>query len=86
MNSNSLLDGFQLDIDFPEIKLNIELDSAKNKYPSKVRSDRYRDEYLKIKQQYNVIRLEISGKNVDDVVKEIYEIYTINNKKWATLQ
>ena len=54
MVPNQLLDGFRLDMDFPEIKLNIELDGPSHSYPSKARYDKIRDEYLSVKRGYKV--------------------------------
>ena len=43
---NTLFDGFQLDMLFPQLKLNIELDGPTHSYASRVRADRERDAYL----------------------------------------
>ena len=45
--ANSLVDGFSVSIsDFPDIKLNVELDGPTHKYPARARYDRSRDEFL----------------------------------------
>jgi hypothetical protein len=47
--SNILVDGFRLDMCFPEIKLNVELDGPTHRYPARLRFDRARDQYLQSK-------------------------------------
>jgi very-short-patch-repair endonuclease len=54
MVANSLIDGIRLDMDFPELKLNFELDGPTHRYPSRARFDRERDEYLSVKKGYKV--------------------------------
>ena len=50
MIANALFDGFKLDMQFPSIKLNVELDGPTHQYPARKRFDAQRDEYLNIKQ------------------------------------
>lgn len=54
MVPNSLIDGIRLDMDFPDLKLNFELDGPTHKYPARARFDRARDEYLVVKKNYKV--------------------------------
>jgi len=67
---NSLIDGFRLDLYFPEVKLNIELDGPAHRYPSRERFDIERDQYLS-KKGYKVIRVELLGRGLDEVVQDI---------------
>ena len=46
---NSLLDGFRMDFEFPLLKLNVQLDGPRHRYPSRARYDRERDEYIENK-------------------------------------
>jgi len=54
MVPNALIDGIRLDMDFPELKLNFELDGPTHMYPSRALFDRERDEYLSVKKGYKV--------------------------------
>jgi len=54
MVPNALIDGIRLDMDFPELKLNFELDGPTHMYPSRSLFDRERDEYLSVKKGYKV--------------------------------
>jgi very-short-patch-repair endonuclease len=76
MVSNAILDGFRLDMDFPDIKLNIELDGPSHKYPARRRYDRERDEYLTIKKGYQVSRIELTGKSPEDIAAIIDKTVT----------
>jgi len=60
MVSNSLIDGIRLDMDFPELKLNFELDGATHSYPSRALFDKERDEYLSVKKGYKVSACALS--------------------------
>ena len=71
MIPNAIFDGFKLDMQFPSIKLNVELDGPTHKYPVRRRFDTQRDEYLSVKQGYLIVRVELDGKSVDEVVAEI---------------
>lgn len=51
---NSLIDGFRLDMNFPDLKLNVELDGPTHNYPARSRYDRSRDSYLTNKKGYQV--------------------------------
>lgn len=51
---NSLIDGFRLDMDFHEIKLNIELDGYRHYTSSRTNFDRTRDQFLTEKKGYEV--------------------------------
>ena len=66
--ANSLVDGFRLDLNFPEIKLNVELDGPTHKYPARARYDRSRDEFLSKTKGYTVYRIELEGKSVDEII------------------
>ena len=44
--SNTIIDGFRLDLIFPNAKLNIELDSPNHRIPARIRFDRARDAYI----------------------------------------
>jgi hypothetical protein len=46
---NTLVDGFRLNLCFPDVQLNVELDGPKHQYASRVRSDAARDAYLATK-------------------------------------
>jgi hypothetical protein len=74
--ANGILDGIQLDLNFPALKLNIELDSARHLYPAQRRQDMSRDEFLTVTKKYEVLRLDTSGKNVDQMVEQIEKIYS----------
>jgi len=74
LRPNSLIDGFRLDMNFPDIKLNVELDGPKHRHPARARFDNNRDEYLRSKKGYKVARLELFNKNVDDVVQVITDL------------
>lgn len=74
--ANGILDGIQLDLNFPTLKLNIELDSARHLYPAQRRQDMSRDEFLTVTKKYEVLRLDTSGKNVDQMVEQIEKIYS----------
>jgi very-short-patch-repair endonuclease len=71
--ANSLVDGVRLDLDFQDMKLNIELDGPMHRYPARARYDRERDEFLTQAKGYTVARIELEGKSVDDVIKEVAE-------------
>lgn len=43
---NCLVDGFRLDMLFPDVKLNVELDGPTHKYAARLLADAQRDEYL----------------------------------------
>ena len=64
MISNTLVDGFRLDILFPKIKLNVELDGPTHRYPARARFDKNRDEYLVKMKGYTVHRIQLLGKKV----------------------
>ena len=81
MISNTLIDGFRADIIFPEIKLNIELDGPSHRYPARMKFDRVRDEYLMKKKDYQVNRISLPGKSVEEVVAEIETIVNDRNEK-----
>lgn len=71
MVSNTIVDGFRMDMLFPVIKLNIELDGPSHRYPARARFDRARDEYLVKRKGFTVHRIELFGKKVDDIIDEI---------------
>lgn len=74
--ANSVIDGVQLDLNFPSLLLNIELDSARHLYPAQRRQDMSRDEFLTVTKKYEVLRLDTTGKNVDQMVEQIEKIYS----------
>ena len=72
-----------MDVSFRDIMLNIELDDTlKYHYPVVVRSDQQRDEYLRVKLKYDVVRIQITGRSSDDVVKQIADIYKEKKDKF----
>ena len=73
--TNSIIDGVQLDLDFKELALNIEVDSVNHQYPAQRRNDLSRDEFLRVTKKYEVIRIETMGQNVDQIVDKIEKIY-----------
>lgn len=85
MVSNAILDGFRLDMDFPEIKLNIELDGPSHKYPARKRYDRERDEYLSVKKGYQVSRIELTGKSVEEIAAAIDKVVNDRKKKYGEI-
>lgn len=86
ISSNTLVDGFRLDILFPKIKLNIELDGPTHRYPARARFDRARDEYLVKKKGYTVHRIQLFGKKVDEIVKEIAGYVALAQDKKADIE
>ncbi len=74
MIANGIIDGFRLDMDFPELSLNIELDGPTHRYPSRARYDRARDEYLQVKKGYKIIRINLQGKSKEDIIGNIENI------------
>lgn len=72
--ANSLNDGFRLDMNFREISLNIELDGPKHRHPARQRFDLNRDSYLRAKKGYEVVRIDIENRKVEDVVSSIHDI------------
>ncbi len=68
---NSLIDGFRMDMDFPDLKLNVELDGPSHRYPARARYDRSRDEYLRETQGYEIFRVQLVGKSIDEVTAAI---------------
>jgi len=72
--SNSLVDGFRLDMNFPELRLNVELDGYKHRHPARARFDMMRDFYLRDKKGYEIYRIELFNKNVEEVVESIHEV------------
>eukprot|EP01041_Mallomonas_annulata_P003235 gene3235-6403_t len=76
---NSLIDGFRLDMNFPDIKLNIELDGPKHRHPARARFDMSRDDYLR-KKGYQVERLQLFGKSVDEMVAAISAIVQVRKE------
>lgn len=72
MVPNSLVDGIRLDMDFPDLKINFELDGPSHKYPARARFDRARDEYLAVKKGYRVVRLPLYGSSVEAIVKAVH--------------
>lgn len=69
--ANSLVDGFRLDLDFPELKLNVELDGPTHRYPARARYDQVRDQFMTTVKGYSVVRVELEGKSIDDVIEEV---------------
>mmetsp|Transcript_9646 Transcript_9646/g.9440 ORF Transcript_9646/g.9440 Transcript_9646/m.9440 type:complete len:893 (-) Transcript_9646:375-3053(-) len=72
LSSNVIMDGFRLDLSFPEIKLNVELDGPSHRYPARARFDRARDRYMGAK-GFEVMRLQLIGRSVDDLVSQIID-------------
>jgi very-short-patch-repair endonuclease len=68
--ANSLVDGFRLDMFFPDINLNVELDGPTHMYPARARFDAARDAYL-TKKGIEVMRIKLFGKSVDKVIEVI---------------
>ena len=81
-------------MNFPDVKLNIELDGPSHNYPARARYDRARDEFISVTKGYEVYRILIAGKSVDEVIeiitkkleqrKEVYmdaEIQALYSKK-----
>jgi very-short-patch-repair endonuclease len=73
--ANTLLDGFRMDLCFPGTKLNVELDSPRHRFPAAIRFDRARDAYVEAK-GYEVLRLQLTGRSVDDLVSQIHDRVT----------
>lgn len=71
MRPNCLLDGFKLDMHFPDIRMNVELDGPTHQYPSRKRFDKQRDEFLSVRRDYLVARIDLAGKSVDEIVSLI---------------
>jgi len=46
LQQNEYVDGFELDLYFPEFKLNLEIDGKTHSLPTKIRRDTMRDKYL----------------------------------------
>lgn len=80
---NGIVDGFRLDLCFPDIKLNIELDGLSHKYPARARYDRARDEYISVKKNYKVSRIKIFGKSVDELIVEIERAVKVRTDSFA---
>lgn len=85
MVSNTILDGFRMDMLFPTIKMNIELDGPSHRYPARLRFDKLRDQYIE-KKGYTVNRIELFGKKIDDVVAEIDFHVTLKKEKIEDLE
>ena len=73
LEANALLDGFRLDLVFPKVKFQIELDSPSHRIPARMRFDRIRDAYLANTYGYEVMRLQLAGRSVDDLVSQIHD-------------
>merc|ERR1711871_861956 len=69
--ANSLVDGIRLDLDFPELKLNVELDGPTHRYPARARYDQVRDQFITQVKGYSVVRVELEGKSIDDVIEDV---------------
>jgi hypothetical protein len=57
--SNVLVDGFRLDMFFPNAKLNIELDGPSHRFPARARFDAARDDYLRLKKGFQIHRIQV---------------------------
>ena len=73
LEANALLDGFRLDLVFPKVKFQVELDSPSHRIPARMRFDRIRDAYLSNTYGYEVMRLQLAGRSVDDLVSQIHD-------------
>jgi len=81
--SNALLDGFRMDLHFPSLKLNIELDGPSHRYPARARFDTQRDEYLRVATGVEVARIYMAEKSVDQLVKEVRALVEERKEKVA---
>lgn len=73
MRGNDLVDGFRLDMNFPEIKLNVELDGPAHGYPARSRFDQLRDDFLREKKEYAVVRVPLVGQNTTEIISFIHK-------------
>jgi len=80
--TNIIVNGFRLDLSFPEIKLNVELDGPSHRDPARARFDRARDRFMAAK-GYEVLRLPLTGRSVDDLVNQIRD--TVSDKMESIL-
>lgn len=70
---NALVDGFRLDMYFPEINFNVELDGTAHGYPARVRFDRERDQFLLEEKGIETFRVNLVGLNSDSALKLVHE-------------
>jgi very-short-patch-repair endonuclease len=73
MKANALLDGFRLDMQFPDLRLSVELDGPTHGYPARARFDRERDEFLRDRKQYEILRVPLVGQNSNEVIAFIHK-------------
>lgn len=71
---NAFCDGFRMDLWFPSLRLNVELDGPAHRYPARMRYDQLRDQLLTQKAEVTVRRVALFGRSIDDVVREIYQL------------
>lgn len=74
MKTNEFNEGFHMDMWFPELQLNIELDGPAHRYPARLRYDRMRDDFFRQKLNVLVRRVLLFGRSIDEVVEEIESI------------
>jgi very-short-patch-repair endonuclease len=81
MVANALMDGVRLDMHFPDIQLNVELDGPTHMYPARARYDQQRDEYVMIKCGLTVARVQLLGKSIEEVVAMVDKAVTAKKTK-----
>lgn len=55
------------------------------RFPSRARFDRQRDEYLRVQKGYDVVRIQMDSKSVEEIVNEMRKIVTERAEKSADL-
>lgn len=71
---SKLIDGFELDLYFPQQKYNLEVDGPQHCWPSHQLRDRRRDQYLEKSYGIKVRRLAVNGRGSQALVETAHEL------------